>query len=58
MAMFAALLITFVLGGIGGYAVKALNTTSAGTVHAAVCPAGAHAVVWYTAQTWTCETKP
>ena len=56
IVMLAAVLIAFVLGGFGGYAVKAV--TSPGSVAsraAAACPTGMHAVVWYTAQTWACQ---
>jgi len=57
IAMFAALLMAFVLGGIGGYAVKAITAPAVGSTRAtAACPQGMHAVVWYTAKTWTCQS--
>ena len=56
IAMFAALLMAFVLGGIGGYAVKAITApASVASRAAAACPTGMHAVVWYTAKTWACQ---
>jgi hypothetical protein len=65
IAVFAAILLAFVLGGLTGYAVKALNTqkalstSSVATVSGApACPQRMHAVVSYTAQTWTCEANP
>ena len=54
--MFAALLLAFALGAIGGYAVKAISINSVSPTHAAAaCPQGMHAVVWYTARAWTCQ---
>jgi hypothetical protein len=57
IAMLAALLTAFVLGGLGGYAVKAITAPTVGSTHAtAACPQGMHAVVWYSAKTWTCQS--
>jgi len=57
VAMFAALLLAFALGAIGGYAIKAISITSVSPTHAAAaCPQGMHAVVWYTAKAWTCQS--
>lgn len=57
VAMFVALLVAFILGGLGGYAVKAITTTSVATSRAAAaCPQGMHPVVWYTARTWSCQS--
>jgi len=57
IVMFAALLVAFALGAIGGYAVKAISIASASPTHAAAaCPQGMHAVVWYTAGAWTCQS--
>lgn len=50
-----ALLAVFLLGGVGGYMVKGQATQ---VVQAAsACPAGSHAVVWYTAHTWGCVSN-
>ena len=56
IVMVAALLLAFVLGGLGGYAVKAVSSPSSVAARAAAaCPTGMHAVVWYTGKTWTCQ---
>jgi len=56
LAVITALLAAFVLGSASGYVVKALTPSAAATQqqHSAACPAGSHAVVWYTAHTWSC----
>jgi hypothetical protein len=56
LAVITALLTTFLLGSASGYLVKALTPGAATTQlqHAAACPVGSHAVVWYTAGTWSC----
>jgi hypothetical protein len=52
-----ALLSAFLLGGIGGYLVRPLNSTvSNPTTTSAACPAGSHAVVSYTTSTWSCAS--
>ncbi len=57
IAMLAAVLMALFVGAIGGYAVKAISTPAVGATHAAAaCPQGMHAVVWYTAKTWTCQS--
>jgi hypothetical protein len=57
IAMLAALLMALVVGGVGGYAIKALSTPAVGSTRVtAACPAGMHAVVWYSAKTWTCQS--
>jgi hypothetical protein len=52
LALAVAVVLAFVLGAAGGYAARGLNTAAA---QATACPAGQHAVVWYTARTWACE---
>lgn len=56
LAVIAALLAAFLLGSASGYLVKGLTPSAATTAqqHAAACPAGSHAVVWYSAGTWSC----
>ena len=56
-----ALTAVFFLGGAGGYVVRGLGSptsvlvqSAAGSRPAAICPAGMHVVVWYTARTWAC----
>jgi hypothetical protein len=58
LAAITALLVAFLLGSASGYLVKAL-TPNATTLqqHTAACPMGSHAVVWYTAGTWTCVSN-
>jgi hypothetical protein len=58
LAVITALLVAFLLGSASGYLVKAL-TPDATTLqqHTAACPVGSHAVVWYTAGTWTCVSN-
>ena len=65
IAVLAAMLLAFVLGRLGGYAVKALNTPKAlrtssvvAVSSAPACPQRMHAVISYTAKTWTCEANP
>ncbi len=59
LAAITALLVAFILGSASGYLVKALTPSAATTLqqHAAACPAGSHAVVWYTTGTWTCVSN-
>lgn len=59
LALIAALLLAFVFGGASGYLVKAVTTTASITPqqHVAVCPAGSHAVVFYTAGSWSCVSN-
>jgi hypothetical protein len=58
MALVAAIVLAFVLGAAGGYAARSVSTPAAAAaqIHAgaATCPSGMHAVVWYTAKTWSC----
>ena len=56
LAVLTALLAAFLLGSASGYLVKGLTPSAATTPqhHAAACPAASHAVVWYTAGTWSC----
>jgi hypothetical protein len=58
LAVITALLVAFLLGSASGYLVKAL-TPDATTLqqHTAACPVGSHAVVWYTAGTWSCVSN-
>ncbi len=53
-----AFLSVFVLGGAGGYLIKGLSASPAAASQSASgsCPAGSHAVVWYSARSWTCVT--
>jgi len=49
------LLSVFLLGGAGGYVVRGLSSSvSTPTTTTRDCPAGSHAVVSYTAKTWSC----
>ena len=59
LAVITALLVAFLLGSASGYLVKALTPSPATTLqqHMAACPAGSHAVVWYTAGTWSCVSN-
>jgi hypothetical protein len=56
----AAIVAVFVLGGVGGYAVKALTGSDTAvqprvaSAAAPICPAGTHVAVWYSAGTWSC----
>jgi len=56
--LLTAFLSVFVLGGAGGYLIKGLSASPAAASQSASgsCPASSHAVVWYTARTWSCET--
>jgi hypothetical protein len=61
LPLLVALLAVFFLGGAGGYLVRGLGTPPAAFAQpaadsrpAAICPAGTHVVVWYTARTWAC----
>lgn len=58
LALAVAVVCAFVLGAAGGYAARGLTAAAApaATGHAgSACPAGQHAVVWYTSRTWACE---
>jgi hypothetical protein len=59
LAVITALLAAFLLGNASGYIVRVLTPSAATTQvqHAAACPAGSHAVVWYTADTWSCVSN-
>lgn len=49
------LVVAFAAGSAGGYAARTVGAPTAPASHAAAaCPAGSHAVVWYTARTWAC----
>jgi hypothetical protein len=61
LSLLIALVTVFALGGVSGYLVKALATSSGETRQPAVvtagqalCPSGSHLVVWYTARVLTC----
>ncbi len=56
VVLLIALLSVFLLGGAGGYLIKGLTAPAPASSQTATgaCPAGSHAVVWYTAKTWTC----
>lgn len=58
IVLFAGLLFAFALGAVSGYAAKTVTTPAAPVAqHAAACPQGTHAVVWYTAKTWACASN-
>lgn len=59
LAVLTALLAAFLLGSASGYLVKGLTPTAATAPpqHATACQAGSHAVVWYTAGTWSCASN-
>jgi hypothetical protein len=56
----ALALATFVLGGTGGYVVRAISASTTSVPGSAVnhasspCPSGSHAVVWYTEHSSGC----
>jgi hypothetical protein len=54
LPLVVALMAAFVFGGIGGYAARTLNSAPAAGAAVSACPAGSHAVVWYTARSWAC----
>lgn len=61
LSLLIALVMVFALGGVSGYLVKALVSSSGQTQHRpvvtaaqALCPSGSHLVVWYTARVLTC----
>lgn len=55
LALVVAVVLAFVVGAVSGYAARSLNPSGTlSSAHAAVCPSGSHAVVWYTAKTWSC----
>jgi hypothetical protein len=58
-AVISALLASFLLGSASGYTVRALTPSAAApkVQHAAACPGGSHAVVWYSAATWACTSN-
>ena len=50
------LVLAFVAGSAGGYAARTVGGPAGVSSHSAsACPAGSHAVVWYTAHTWACQ---
>lgn len=55
-----ALVIAFMLGGAGGYALRAQVVADLAPTHVlplaapAPCPSGSRPVVWYSARTWSC----
>lgn len=58
VALAFAVVFAFVLGAAGGYTARGLTASAAPAVAGhgdSACPAGQHAVVWYTAKTWACE---
>lgn len=55
LALVVAVVLAFVIGAASGYAARSLNSqVSVSTTNGAACPSGSHAVVWYTAKTWSC----
>ena len=62
--IFGLVIAAFMLGSVGGYAVKAVSVpTSVSTQRIAAdrltapCPPGSHPVVWYTARAWACFSE-
>jgi hypothetical protein len=51
-----ALVVAFAVGVAGGYVFRGLTTPVAAAPRQAAsdCPSGSHAVVWYSARTWSC----
>jgi len=53
-----ALLLAFVLGAAAGYSMRPLGGQAAAAATesrpASACPPGSHAVVYYSAQAWSC----
>jgi hypothetical protein len=56
LALVFAIVLAFVVGAAGGYAARSVTApvAAAAQSHAADCPSGTHAVVWYTAHAWSC----
>lgn len=58
LALVFAIVLAFVVGAASGYAARFVTTPAAAAAQghstAAACPSGTHAVVWYTAKTWSC----
>jgi hypothetical protein len=61
LSLLIALVMAFSLGGVSGYLVRTLATPISEARHQqvvsaaqALCPAGSHLVVWYTARVVTC----
>jgi hypothetical protein len=58
LSLLIALVAMFVLGAAGGYVVKGVTTPAAPSLQGGtVCPAGQHAVVYYTAHTLECVSQ-
>lgn len=54
---FFALVVMFLIGGFSGYVLRAMSgpaSTPPPPRASAACPAGSHAVVYYSAGTWSC----
>ena len=57
LVVFFAVILAFVAGAAGGYTVRGLSNApvAAASAHdTSACPPGTHAVVWYSARTWSC----
>lgn len=57
LALCFAVVLAFVVGATSGYAVRGLSNASLTAASAPVtsaCPSGMHAMVWYSARTWSC----
>lgn len=57
LAVVFAVVLAFVIGAAGGYAARGLSNApvAAASAHdTSACPAGMHAVVWYSARAWSC----
>ena len=58
VAALLVLLLAFAIGATSGYALKAMTSRAAAPVRAAaICPAGTHVAVWYTAGSWGCVSN-
>jgi hypothetical protein len=57
LPLLLALLAAYLLGGASGYVTNGLVAprTTPVVLAKSACPAGTHAVVWYSAGTWDCE---
>jgi hypothetical protein len=59
LPLLLAVVVAYLIGGASGYLTRGLTAgpaAAAGSVVSA-CPAGSHAVVWYTARTWECASN-
>ena len=60
LAVFFAVVIAFFAGAVGGYAARGLTSAPVAAASAhdpSACPAGTHAVIWYSAHAWSCVSN-